>query len=97
MKTRTVAAALLFVCTYGSAQTGQTTAPTARKPCEDLKAEITKKLEAKNVTAYTLDIVDKGKEGDAKIVGSCDGGTKSLVYSTTAQSEAKPAEAKKPQ
>ena len=104
MKTWTVAAALLFVGTFGFAQTAQTaptapTAPTARKACEDLKAEISKKLDAKGVVGYTLDAVDKGKEpADAKIVGSCDGGTKSIVYTRgAAASEAKPAEEKKPQ
>jgi uncharacterized protein DUF1161 len=95
MKTWTVAAALLFVSTCGLAQTAET-AP-ARKPCEDLKAEIAKKLEAKGVTSYTLDVVDKGKEDDGKVVGGCDGATKSIVYSRGASSESKPAEAKKPQ
>jgi hypothetical protein len=95
MKTWTVAAALLFVCTYGFAQTQQS-AP-SRKPCEDLKAEIAKKLDAKGVTSYTLDVVDKGKEGDGKLVGGCDGATKSIVYSRAASSESKPAEAKKQQ
>ena len=104
MKTWTVAAALLFVGTFGFAQTAQTaptapTAPTARKSCEDLKAEIAKKLDAKGVVGYTLDAVDKGKEpADAKIIGSCDGGTKSIVYTRgAATSETKPAEEKKPQ
>jgi len=105
MKTWTVAAALLFVGTLGLAQTAQTApatpaAPTARKPCEDLKAEIAKKLDAKGVVNYTLDIVDKGKETESqgKVVGSCDGGTKSIVYTRgAAASEAKPAEEKKPQ
>jgi hypothetical protein len=95
MKTWTVAAALLFVCTYGFAQTEQP-AP-SRKPCEDLKAEIAKKLDAKGVTSYTLDVVDKGKEGDGKLVGGCDGATKSIVYSRAASSESKPAAAKKQQ
>ena len=95
MKTWTVAAALLFVSTYGIAQTEQT-AP-ARKSCEDLKAEIAKKLDAKGVVGYTLDVVDKGKEGDGKVVGSCDGGTKSIVYTRGASSESKPADGKKPQ
>jgi hypothetical protein len=95
MKTWTVAAALLFVCTYGFAQTEQP-AP-ARKSCEDLKAEISKKLDAKGVTAYTLDVVDKGKEGDGKVVGGCDGATKSIVYSRGASAESKPAEAKRQQ
>ena len=107
MKTWTVAAALLFVCTYGFAQAAQTapaastapTAPTVRKACDDLKAEIAKKLDAKGVVGYSLDAVDKGKEAaDAKIVGSCDGGTKSIVYTRgAAASETKPADTKKPQ
>lgn len=96
MKTWTVAAALLFASTCGVAQTAQT-APAARKSCEDLKAEITKKLEAKNVTSYSLDVIDKGKEGDGKVVGSCDGGTKSLVYSRTASPHTEPSDGKKPQ
>ena len=93
MKTWTVAAALLFVCTFGFAQT-EPAAP-ARKPCEDLKAEIAKKLDAKGVVNYTLDVVDKGKEGDAKVVGSCDGGTKSITYVRGGAAESKPADAKK--
>jgi hypothetical protein len=95
MKTWTVAAALLFVGTYGVAQTAET-AP-VRKPCEDLKVEIAKKLDAKNVTGYSLDVVDKGKEGDGKVVGTCDGGTKSIVYSKSTTSHAAPSDAKKPQ
>jgi len=96
MKTWTVAAALLFVGTCGFAQSAET-APAARKSCDDVKAEITKKLEAKGVTSYTLDVVDKGKEGDAKVVGGCDGGTKSIVYSRGAASQAKASDEKKPQ
>lgn len=84
MKSWTLAAALLFACTYGFAQSEQT-ASTARKPCEDLKTEISKKLDAKGVVGYTLDAVDKGKESsDAKVVGTCDGGTKSMVYTRSA-------------
>jgi hypothetical protein len=95
MKTWTVAAALLFVGTVGFAQTDQTAAPAARKSCDDLKAEISKKLDAKGVVGYTLEAVDKGKEADAKVVGTCDGGTKSLTYARGAAAESKPAEAKK--
>ncbi len=95
MKTWTVAAALLFVGTVGFAQTDQTAAPTARKSCDDLKAEISKKLDAKGVVGYSLEAVDKGKEADAKVVGTCDGGTKSMTYIRGAAAESKPAEAKK--
>jgi len=94
MKMWTVAAALLFVGTVSFAQTDQT-APAARKTCDDLKAEISKKLDAKGVVGYTLDAVDKGKEGDAKVVGSCDGGTKSMTYTRGGAASTKPAEEKK--
>ena len=97
MKTWTVAAALVFVGTVGFAQTDQTAASAARKSCDDLKAEISKKLDTKGVVGYSLDAVDKGKEGDGKVVGTCDGGTKSLVYSRTAATQAKAADEKKPQ
>ena len=96
MKTWTVAAALLFVGTCGFAQTADTAA-TARKSCDDLKAEITKKLDAKNVVGYSLDVVDKGKEGDGKVVGGCDGGTKSIVYSRGGASQPKASDEKKTQ
>ena len=85
-----IAAVLFCVPVCASAQT-------VRKPCEDLKAEIQKKLDAKGVTNYTLTIVDKGKELQGKIVGSCDGGTKSIVYEkTTPAPRPKPASANKP-
>jgi hypothetical protein len=100
MKMWTVAAALLFLSALGFAQEAPTAGagPTVRKPCEDLKAEIAKKLDAKGVVGYTLDAVDKGKEPtDAKIIGSCDGGTKSIVYTRGGGAATKPAEERKPQ
>ena len=53
----------------------------AGKPCEELKTEIAAKLDAKKVEGYTLDIVDADKAGDAKVVGSCEGGAKKITYS----------------
>ena len=52
----------------------------AAKACEELKTEIAAKLDAKKVTGYTLDIVDADKAGDAKVVGSCEGGAKKITY-----------------
>ena len=52
----------------------------AGKACEELKSEIAAKLDAKSVTGYTLDIVDADKVGDAKVVGSCEGGAKKVTY-----------------
>lgn len=51
----------------------------AGKPCEELKAEIAAKLDAKGVSGYTLEIIDKGNTA-GKVVGSCEGGTKKIVY-----------------
>ena len=91
MKLQMAVAAVLLSCAYVTAQ------EPARKPCEDLKAEIAKKLDAKGVTSYSLDVVDKGKEADAKVVGTCDGGTKSITYSRSAAAQPKPTDEKKPQ
>ena len=63
----------------------------AGKPCEDLKSEIAKGLYAKGVKAYTLDIVAKDKEAEGKVVGSCEGGTKKIVYSRESDAAKKPA------
>jgi len=52
----------------------------AGKACEELKTEIAAKLDAKNVTGYTLEIVEADKVGDAKVVGSCEGGAKKITY-----------------
>lgn len=51
----------------------------AGKPCEELKAEIAAKLDAKGVRGYTLEIIEKGDPA-GKVVGSCEGGTKEIVY-----------------
>jgi len=92
MKKLTAVIAVLGMSVCAAGQATQT----ARKPCEDLKAEIAKKLDDKGVVGYTLDIVDKGKEGDAKVVGSCDGGTKSITYTRgAATAQTKAAEPKK--
>ena len=51
----------------------------AGKPCEELKAEIAAKLDAKGVVGYKLEIVEKGDPA-GKVIGSCEGGTKEIVY-----------------
>jgi hypothetical protein len=67
------------------------------KPCEELKSEIAQKLEAKNVKGYSLEIVEKDKEAaDGKVVGSCEGGTKKIIYSKTTTSQNPTKESSKP-
>jgi hypothetical protein len=52
----------------------------ARKDCEELRAEIDAKIKAKGVAVYTLEIVPNDQVKDGQVVGSCDGGTKKIVY-----------------
>jgi hypothetical protein len=51
-----------------------------RKDCNELKGEIEAKIKKNGVEKFTLDIVDKDAQADGKVVGTCDGGTKKIVY-----------------
>lgn len=58
-----------------------TSALAAPKNCEELKAEIEAKIQANNVSSYTLEIVKKEEVHDQNmVVGSCEGGTKKIIY-----------------
>ena len=73
LKTLLTIAAVLAVPACGYAQ--------GAKACEELKTEIAAKLDAKGVKNYTLDIVAKDADaGEAKVVGTCEGGTKKILY-----------------
>ena len=88
MKILTATGVLLFASASALAQApAQTQMPApaqAAKPCEELKDEISKKLDAKGVKGYTLDIVAKDKDAEGKTVGTCEGGTKKIIYSKSA-------------
>ena len=51
-----------------------------KKDCNELKTEIEAKIKKNGVDKFTLDIVDADKAGDGKVVGTCDGGAKKIVY-----------------
>jgi hypothetical protein len=51
-----------------------------RKDCEELKGEIEAKIKKNGVEKFSLDIVDADKQADGKVVGTCDGGAKKIVY-----------------
>ncbi|RSC28273.1 DUF1161 domain-containing protein [Pseudomonas putida] len=58
-----------------------TSALAAVKPCEELKTEIEAKIQAAGVPSYTLEIVPNSDVSDPNmVVGSCDGGTKKIIY-----------------
>ncbi|HLK04834.1 MAG TPA: DUF1161 domain-containing protein [Candidatus Acidoferrum sp.] len=72
MKVLLTIAAVLVVPACGYAQA---------KPCEELKTEIAAKLDAKGVKGYTLEIVAKDADaGEAKAVGTCEAGSKKILY-----------------
>jgi len=84
----TTVAVLLFVSVSAGAQ--------ALKSCDALKTEIANKLEAKAVKSYALEIVAKDKEAEGKMVGTCEGGTKKIMYrKAPAQRQTPAAETKK--
>jgi Protein of unknown function (DUF1161) len=89
MKMLVAIGVLFFVSVPAHAQTQAQ--PQGPKACEELKDEITKKLDAKGVKGYTLEIVAKDKDAEGKTVGTCDGGTKKIIYSKTAAPAETPA------
>jgi hypothetical protein len=50
------------------------------KPCEELKSEIEAKIKNNGVPEFTLTIVEKDAPEEGKVVGTCDNGTKKIVY-----------------
>jgi hypothetical protein len=58
--------------------------------CDEVKAQIVKKLEAHGVKAYTLDAVATADVKEQQVVGSCEGGSKKIVYQRGAAKVAAP-------
>lgn len=50
------------------------------KPCDRLRQEIAAKIDARGVPRYTLEVVAPDAVGERKVVGSCEGGSKRIVY-----------------
>jgi hypothetical protein len=83
MKLLATTAVLLFVSVPAHAQ--------GPKSCDELKTEIAQKLDDKGVKGYTLDIVAKDKDAEGKTVGTCEGGTKKIIYTKAPAPAATPA------
>jgi hypothetical protein len=62
------------------------TAWAQKKDCNELKTEIEAKIKKNGVDKFTLDVVDADKQADdkgkaeGKVVGTCEGGAKKIVY-----------------
>ncbi|CAM3304052.1 hypothetical protein BZK31_02085 [Pseudomonas floridensis] len=53
----------------------------APKSCDELKDEIEARIQANNVTSYTLEIVTNDEVQDQNmVVGSCENGTRKIIY-----------------
>jgi uncharacterized protein DUF1161 len=59
---------------------GPVLAQSQKKDCNELKGEIDAKIKKNGVEKFSLDIVDADKQAEGKVVGTCDGGTKKIVY-----------------
>lgn len=68
-KTALVAAALVSTLPAAQAQT-----------CETIRAQIDSKIRASGVANFSLTTVDTATKVNGKVVGSCDLGTKKIVY-----------------
>jgi hypothetical protein len=55
-------------------------AQSQRKDCNELKGEIEAKIKKNGVEKFSLDVVEADKQAEGKVVGTCDGGTKKIVY-----------------
>jgi hypothetical protein len=51
-----------------------------KKSCDELKGEIEAKIKKNGVERFSLDVIDKDAQTDGKVVGTCDGGAKKIVY-----------------
>jgi hypothetical protein len=51
-----------------------------RKDCAELKGEIEAKIKKNGVDKFSLDVVDADKSAEGKVVGTCEGGSKKIVY-----------------
>lgn len=49
--------------------------------CEDIRAGIDARIKTSGVANYTLTVVDTAADAPGKVVGSCDRGSKKIVYS----------------
>lgn len=53
----------------------------AGRSCDELKFELTAKLDHLGVKDYTLEIVDNADIKERKVIGTCQAGSKKIVYS----------------
>ena len=70
-----VAALVLGLSAFGTSA-----AYAQKKDCNELKTEIEAKIKKNGVDKFTLEVIEADKQTDGKVVGTCDGGAKKIVY-----------------
>ena len=70
----------LMVAVLALGLAGSAWAQGQKKPCDELKGEIEAKIKKNGVDKFSLDVVDIDAQAEGKQVGTCDGGTKKIVY-----------------
>lgn len=63
----------------------------AKTSCEEIKSKIETKLEGKGIKNYSLQVVAKDTETKNRVVGSCEGDSKKIIYTKTGARTKKPA------
>ncbi len=81
-------AVLALACAAGSAH--------AAEDCEALRTRIEQKIAASGVARFTVTVVDANASADGQVVGSCELGTKKVVYLKDAGAATAPAPASIP-
>jgi hypothetical protein len=61
----------------------------AMTSCDEIKSKIETKLAGKGVKNYTLQVVAKDVETKDRVVGSCEGGSKKIIYTRAGKAEKK--------
>jgi hypothetical protein len=59
----------------------------AKTSCDEVKAKIEAKLEAKGVKSYTLTVIPADEPTELRVVGTCDAGKMKIVYKRGAPKE----------
>lgn len=69
-----------LLCLYSCFAFAACSEPTPISPCEELKIFVEKKIKDRGVVRFHVDIVKSDEDITGRVVGTCENGTKKLVY-----------------
>lgn len=78
MTIRSTVSTIVFVAAAATA--GLSASAQAAQSCDELKSAISTKLDGKQVKGYVLDVIAADASDERKVVGTCAGGSKKIVY-----------------